>query len=74
MVRLLICRHARKYFSNPDETQMVDIQRAMGLLAFPVHTQIAPYKVRIVGSYTYKFQKNLNDCVPHLYTLVHAGL
>ena len=39
-------RHARKYFSNVAEDQhLSEIQKVMGLLAFPSDTQISPYKV-----------------------------
>ncbi|ESO95172.1 hypothetical protein LOTGIDRAFT_117625 [Lottia gigantea] len=42
--RLEAVRHARKYFSNVDSSQIQDIQKVMGLLAFPADTQILPYK------------------------------
>ncbi|XP_013383305.1 macrophage erythroblast attacher [Lingula anatina] len=37
-------KHARKYFNNLEESQMMDVQRVMGLLAFPVDTSISPYQ------------------------------
>ncbi|MCL4143221.1 UNVERIFIED_CONTAM: hypothetical protein GTU68_010606, partial [Idotea baltica] len=36
--------HARKYFTNQEEQQMGAVQQCMALLAFPVDTQVAPYK------------------------------
>ncbi|XP_050399540.1 E3 ubiquitin-protein transferase MAEA [Patella vulgata] len=42
--RIEAVRHARKYFSNADTVQMQDVQKVMGLLAFPSDTQIFPYK------------------------------
>jgi len=42
--RLEAVKHARKYFVNLDESQMGDVQKVMGLLAFPADTEIPPYK------------------------------
>ena len=43
-------RHARKYLTNSnlvDDAQMSQVERVMGLLAFPADTNIAPYQVYI---------------------------
>ena len=41
-------RHARKYFSTVSEEQhLSEIQKVMGLLAFPSDTQISSYKVSL---------------------------
>ncbi|XP_063222966.1 E3 ubiquitin-protein transferase MAEA [Bacillus rossius redtenbacheri] len=37
-------RHARKYFSAFEEDQLQDVQHCMALLAFPVSTELLPYK------------------------------
>ncbi|XP_074641551.1 E3 ubiquitin-protein transferase MAEA-like isoform X2 [Tubulanus polymorphus] len=42
--RLDAVKHARKYFTNLEDNQLNDVQRVMGLLAFPSDTQVAPYK------------------------------
>ena len=39
------CRHARKYFVGLEDDQLHEVQRVMGLLAFPSNTTIAPYRV-----------------------------
>ncbi len=39
------CRHARKYFLGLDEDQMPNIQRVMGLLAYPIDTKLPAYQV-----------------------------
>ncbi|KAK2154234.1 hypothetical protein LSH36_274g06049 [Paralvinella palmiformis] len=43
--RLEAVKHARKYFSNLDDAQMNDVQKVMGLLAYPPDTELAPYKI-----------------------------
>ncbi|XP_046383969.1 E3 ubiquitin-protein transferase MAEA [Ischnura elegans] len=42
--RMDAVRHARKFFSSFEEDQMQDVQHCMGLLAFPVNTELSPYK------------------------------
>ncbi|XP_035672896.1 E3 ubiquitin-protein transferase MAEA-like [Branchiostoma floridae] len=42
--RLDAVKHARKYFSQVDPEQMPEVQRIMGLLAYPPDTQVQPYK------------------------------
>ena len=44
--RLEAVKHARKHFSNLEDSngQNIDLQRVMGLLAFPADTPIEPYK------------------------------
>ena len=42
--RLEAVKHARKYFSNLEDGQHMDLQRVMGLLAFLADTQVDPYK------------------------------
>ena len=42
--RLEAVKHARKHFSNMEDGQHIDLQRVMGLLAFPADTQVEPYK------------------------------
>ncbi|KAG8236698.1 hypothetical protein J437_LFUL016877 [Ladona fulva] len=42
--RMDAVRHARKFFSTFEEDKMQDVQHCMGLLAFPVNTEISPYK------------------------------
>ncbi|GAB1604254.1 E3 ubiquitin-protein transferase MAEA-like [Argonauta hians] len=42
--RLEAIKHARKYFTNLEDDQMADVQKSMGLLAFPSDTGISPYK------------------------------
>lgn len=37
-------RHARKHFSNFEEDQLQDVQHCMALLAFPINTELSPYK------------------------------
>ncbi|CAB0005040.1 unnamed protein product [Nesidiocoris tenuis] len=42
--RLEAVKHARKYFSNYEEGQLISIQHCMALLAFPITTELSPYK------------------------------
>ncbi|KAK2182443.1 hypothetical protein NP493_353g02023 [Ridgeia piscesae] len=42
--RMEAVRHARKYFTGLDESQLSSLRQVMGLLAFSVDTQIAPYR------------------------------
>lgn len=42
--RVEAVRHAKKYFANLEDGQLEDVQRVMGLLAFPSNTNISPYK------------------------------
>uniref|UniRef100_A0A0A9YIX7 E3 ubiquitin-protein transferase MAEA n=2 Tax=Lygus hesperus TaxID=30085 RepID=A0A0A9YIX7_LYGHE len=42
--RLEAVKHARKYFSSYEEGQLISIQHCMALLAFPVTTELSPYK------------------------------
>ena len=42
----ILLRHARKYFTG-EESQLTDVQRVMGLLAFSPETQIPVYKVSV---------------------------
>ncbi|XP_048744927.1 E3 ubiquitin-protein transferase MAEA-like isoform X1 [Ostrea edulis] len=42
--RLEAVRHARRYFVNLVDDQLLDVQRVMGLLAYPANTTIAPYR------------------------------
>lgn len=42
--RIDAVKHARKYFTNLEDDQLKDVQHVMGLLAFPVVTDISPYK------------------------------
>ncbi|XP_060064943.1 E3 ubiquitin-protein transferase MAEA-like [Ylistrum balloti] len=42
--RMEAVRHARKYFVNLEEDQLSDVQRVMGLLAFPSDTSITSYQ------------------------------
>lgn len=42
--RLEAVTHARKHFVNLEDGQYLDVQRCMGLLAFPLDTEVAPYK------------------------------
>ena len=42
--RMDAVKHARKYLSTDDPDQLPFVQRGMGLLAFPVNTQVEPYK------------------------------
>ena len=44
--RVEAVKHARKFFTGLDDHQMTDVQKVMGLLAFPADTKISPYKVR----------------------------
>ncbi|KAG8177877.1 hypothetical protein JTE90_004271 [Oedothorax gibbosus] len=44
-LRIEAIRHARKYFAaSLEEDHLKDVQRVMGLLAFPLCTKIHPYK------------------------------
>ncbi|RXG72904.1 Macrophage erythroblast attacher [Armadillidium vulgare] len=36
--------HARKHFTGQDQSQMQAVQQCMALLAFPVNTDVSPYK------------------------------
>ena len=38
-------RHARRYFINLVDDQLYEVQRVMGLLAYPANTTLAPYRV-----------------------------
>ncbi|KAK9890601.1 hypothetical protein WA026_011966 [Henosepilachna vigintioctopunctata] len=42
--RMDAIKHARKYFGNFEDEHLPQIQRVMALLAFPVDTQLSPYK------------------------------
>ncbi|XP_064630741.1 E3 ubiquitin-protein transferase MAEA-like [Lineus longissimus] len=42
--RMDAVRHARKFFTNLEDNQLFDVQRVMGLLAFPSDTNVSPYK------------------------------
>ena len=42
--RLDAVKHARKHLSSSDPEQLPLIQRGMGLLAFPVDTNVEPYR------------------------------
>uniref|UniRef100_A0A182SIE8 E3 ubiquitin-protein transferase MAEA n=1 Tax=Anopheles maculatus TaxID=74869 RepID=A0A182SIE8_9DIPT len=42
--RLLAVRHAQKYFPAFEHEQLKEIRQCMALLAFPVSTEIEPYK------------------------------
>lgn len=42
--RLEAVKHARKHFVNLEDGQYADVQRCMGLLAFPLDTEVGPYK------------------------------
>ena len=44
--RLEAVRHARKFFSSLEGEQLSEVQRVMGLLAFPADTDVSHYKVR----------------------------
>ncbi|KAJ8316899.1 hypothetical protein KUTeg_004803 [Tegillarca granosa] len=48
--RLEAVKHARKYFINLEDDQLSDVQRSMGLLAFPNNTSISPYRDLLDGS------------------------
>lgn len=37
-------QHARKHFSNVEEEHMAEVQRIMGILAYPFYTEVQPYK------------------------------
>ncbi|KAB7496490.1 Macrophage erythroblast attacher [Armadillidium nasatum] len=37
-------KHARKHFTGQDQAQMQAVQQCMALLAFPVNTDVSPYK------------------------------
>ena len=39
-------RHARKYLSSTDPTQVADVQKLMGMLAFDCNKPENPYSVR----------------------------
>ncbi|XP_015910191.1 E3 ubiquitin-protein transferase MAEA [Parasteatoda tepidariorum] len=43
-MRVEAIKHARKYFSNIEEDHLKEVQHVMGLLAFPLYTQVHPYK------------------------------
>lgn len=42
--RLVAVKHAQKYFPNFEQEQLSEIKKCMCLLAFPVDTQLEPYK------------------------------
>lgn len=42
--RLDAIHHARKYFANVEEEHMAEVQRIMGILAYPYYTEVQPYK------------------------------
>lgn len=42
--RLEAVKHSRKHFVNLEDGQYLDVQRCMGLLAFPLDTEVGPYK------------------------------
>ncbi|XP_063932171.1 E3 ubiquitin-protein transferase MAEA [Zophobas morio] len=42
--RMGAIKHARKHFSSFEEEHLTTIQQVMALLAFPVNTEISPYK------------------------------
>ena len=44
-LRMEAVRHARKYFSSLDGEQFAEVQKIMGLLAFPSSTDIPSYRV-----------------------------
>ncbi|GFT10194.1 e3 ubiquitin-protein transferase MAEA [Nephila pilipes] len=43
-LRIEAIKHARKYFSGVEEDQLKEVQHVMGLLAFPLCTEVHPYK------------------------------
>ena len=43
--RMEAVRHARKYFSMLEKDQLAEIQNVMGLLAFPMDTNLVQYRV-----------------------------
>ncbi|ELU07028.1 hypothetical protein CAPTEDRAFT_123183 [Capitella teleta] len=42
--RLDAVKHARKYFVDLNDNQLCGVQKAMGLLAYPVNTEVPAYK------------------------------
>ncbi|XP_022080728.1 macrophage erythroblast attacher-like [Acanthaster planci] len=47
--RVEAVRHARKYFSSLEGEQLAEVQRVMGLLAFPADTDVSHYKELLDG-------------------------
>lgn len=45
--RLQAVKHAQKYFSAFEQDQLEEIKKCMALLAFPVTTQLEPYKTML---------------------------
>lgn len=43
--RLMAVKHAQKYFPSFEQDQLAEIKKCMALLAFPVDTQLEPYKM-----------------------------
>ncbi|XP_017773372.1 PREDICTED: macrophage erythroblast attacher [Nicrophorus vespilloides] len=42
--RMEAIKHSRKYFPSFEEEHLITIQQVMALLAFPINTELAPYK------------------------------
>ncbi|XP_070541046.1 E3 ubiquitin-protein transferase MAEA-like [Ptychodera flava] len=42
--RMEAIKHARRFFANLETHQLAEVQKVMGLLAYPSDTQISPYK------------------------------
>jgi len=54
-------RYARKQFVGLEESQYTDVQRCMGLLAFPADSNITPYKVLTVYNFYFtRWQQQSN--------------
>ena len=45
--RLEAVKHAKKHLASDDAGQLETVQQACGLLAFPLHTALQPYKVEL---------------------------
>lgn len=45
--RLNAVKHAQKYFPSFEQDQLEEIKRCMALLAFPINTQLEPYKTML---------------------------
>ena len=45
--RLEAVKHAKKHLASDDAGQLETVQQACGLLAFPLHTALQPYKVKL---------------------------
>lgn len=45
--RLMAVKHAQKYFPSFEQDQLNEIKKCMALLAFPINTELEPYKTML---------------------------